>query len=163
MPQTLFPKLLSSQIAFDIARTILDGFDKHYGLFRASSQDAKRYFEQCDWKTAQTKARERIAFYDTRVQECVQVLEDEYDQDEIGDEVWREVKLHYIGLLVNHKQPELAETFSIPCAATCCTGPTITTISFSFGRRYRPSTSSRMKFCRPTVSTIRPRTDCDSL
>ena len=33
-----FPKLLSSQIAFDIARMILDGFDKHYRLFRQSSQ-----------------------------------------------------------------------------------------------------------------------------
>ena len=26
-------------------------------------------------------------------------------------EVWHQVKLHYIGLLVNHHQPELAETF----------------------------------------------------
>jgi len=117
MPQSAFPKLLSSQIAFDIARTILDGFDKHYRLFRASSQEAQRYFERSDWKTAQVKARERIAFYDTRVQECVQILEDEYDQEEIGDEVWREVKLHYIGLLINHKQPELAETFF---NSVCC-------------------------------------------
>ncbi|KRB94083.1 bifunctional isocitrate dehydrogenase kinase/phosphatase [Noviherbaspirillum sp. Root189] len=117
MPQTAFPKLLSSQIAFDIARTILDGFDKHYRLFRAASQDAKRYFETSDWKTAQIKARERIAFYDARVQESVQTLEDEYDREEIDDEVWREVKLHYIGLLINHKQPELAETFF---NSVCC-------------------------------------------
>src|SRR4051794_23695704 len=117
MSQAAFPKLLSSQIAFDIAHTILDGFDKHYRLFRAASQDAKRYFEQGNWKIAQTEARERIAFYDKRVQECVQILEDEYDQDEIGDAVWREVKLHYIGLLINHKQPELAETFF---NSVCC-------------------------------------------
>ena len=26
-------------------------------------------------------------------------------------DVWQQVKLHYIGLLVNHHQPELAETF----------------------------------------------------
>ena len=117
MPYTDFPKLLSSQIAFDIARTILDGFDKHYRLFRAASQDARRYFEQGDWHTAQVKARERIAFYDQRVQECVHELEDEYEREEIGDEVWREVKLHYIGLLINHKQPELAETFF---NSVCC-------------------------------------------
>ena len=116
MPVT-FPKLLKSQIAFDIARTILDGFDKHYRLFLAASKDAQRYFEQGDWKTGQTKARERISFYDTRVQECVQILEDEYEQAEISDEVWREVKLHYIGLLINHKQPELAETFF---NSVCC-------------------------------------------
>ncbi|RJG08159.1 bifunctional isocitrate dehydrogenase kinase/phosphatase [Noviherbaspirillum cavernae] len=112
-----FPKLLSSQIAFDIARSILDGFDKHYRLFREASQDAKRYFEQREWKTAQTRARERIAFYDARVQECVHLLEDEYDEGDLTDEVWREVKLHYIGLLINHKQPELAETFF---NSVCC-------------------------------------------
>jgi len=94
MPQSAFPKLLSSQIAFDIARAILDGFDKHYRLFRDASQEAQRYFERSDWNTAQQKARERIAFYDQRVQECVQLLEDEYDQAKIRDDVWREGKLH---------------------------------------------------------------------
>ncbi len=111
MPHTHFPKLLSSQIAFDIARTILDGFDKHYRLFRASSQAAKTHFEKGDWKTAQTAATERIQFYDQRVRECVQVLEDEYSQEDLSDEVWREVKLHYMGLLIDHLRPELAETF----------------------------------------------------
>ncbi len=111
MPNTHFPKLLSSQIAFDIARMILDGFDKHYRLFSVSSQEAKRHFETGDWKTAQIAARERIQFYDTRVRECVQALEDEYDEDDLTDDVWREVKLHYMGLLTDHLRPELAETF----------------------------------------------------
>ncbi|MBC7857901.1 MAG: bifunctional isocitrate dehydrogenase kinase/phosphatase, partial [Burkholderiaceae bacterium] len=117
MPQQAFPKLLSSQIAFDIARTILDGFDKHYRLFRAASQAARRHFEQGAWAQAQQSARERIGFYDQRVQECVQLLEDEYDQEELTDEVWRELKLHYIGMLAEHKQPELAETFF---NSVCC-------------------------------------------
>ncbi len=111
MNQVAFPKLLSSQIAFDIARSILDGFDKHYRLFRSSSQGAKRDFERGDWNTAQQSARERIGFYDARVKECVQIMEDEYHQEDLSDEVWREVKLHYMGLLINHFQPELAETF----------------------------------------------------
>jgi isocitrate dehydrogenase kinase/phosphatase len=115
--QAAFPKLLSSQIAFDTARTILDGFDKHYRLFRETTRAAKRHFENGDWTTAQREARERIAFYDKRVQECIQILEDEYDQDDLTDEVWREVKLHYIGLLTDHKQPELAETFF---NSVCC-------------------------------------------
>jgi isocitrate dehydrogenase kinase/phosphatase len=109
--QAAFPKLLSSQIAFDIARTILDGFDKHYRLFRQTSREAKEHFEAGNWRVAQKAARERISYYDQRVHECVQILEDEYDQEELTDEVWREVKLHYIGLLTDHKQPELAETF----------------------------------------------------
>ncbi|HAT31912.1 MAG TPA: bifunctional isocitrate dehydrogenase kinase/phosphatase [Janthinobacterium sp.] len=117
MTQIAFPKLLSSQIAFDIARTIRDGFDKHYRLFRRTSRDAKRHFEQGAWATAQQAARERIGFYDQRVQECVQVLEDEYAAEELTDEVWRELKLHYIGMLSDHKQPELAETFF---NSVCC-------------------------------------------
>jgi isocitrate dehydrogenase kinase/phosphatase len=112
-----FPKLLSSQIAFDIARVILDGFDKHYSLFRQASRAARQHFEQMTWKEAQAQARERIAFYDRRVDECVQLLEDEYEQAELTDTVWREVKLHYIGMLMDHRQPELAETFF---NSVCC-------------------------------------------
>ncbi|MCG2585138.1 bifunctional isocitrate dehydrogenase kinase/phosphatase [Massilia sp. TS11] len=112
-----FPKLLSSQIAFDIARTILDGFDKHYRLFRATSQQAQTLFERGAWAAGQQAARERIDFYDRRVQECVQLLEDEYEPAELTDDVWRECKLHYIGLLTDHKQPELAETFF---NSVCC-------------------------------------------
>ena len=112
-----FPKLLSSQIAFDIARVLLDGFDKHYRLFRQSSQAARRHFEQMTWKQAQAEARDRIAFYELRVKECVQTLEDEYDEADLSDNVWREVKLHYIGMLTDHRQPELAETFF---NSVCC-------------------------------------------
>ncbi|MES2258694.1 MAG: bifunctional isocitrate dehydrogenase kinase/phosphatase [Pseudomonadota bacterium] len=117
MIQAAYPKLLSSQIAFDIARTIRDGFDKHYRLFRQTSQLAKLHFERGAWAVAQQAARERIGFYDKRVQECVQMLEDEYDPAELTDEVWRECKLHFIGLLSDHKQPELAETFF---NSVCC-------------------------------------------
>ncbi len=117
MTEVTFPRLLSSQIAFDIARTILDGFDKHYRLFREASKNAKRHFEAADWATAQQAARERIDFYDKRVQEAVQVLEEHYAREELTDRVWRETKLHYIGLLSEHKRPELAETFfnSVSC------------------------------------------------
>ncbi|MFL6671813.1 MAG: bifunctional isocitrate dehydrogenase kinase/phosphatase [Massilia sp.] len=118
MTKVAFPKLLSSQIAFDIARTMLDGFDKHYRLFRHASKTAKRHFELGAWPTGQQAARERIGYYDQRVQECVHVLEDAYDPGELTDTVWRETKLHYIGLLSGHKQPELAETFfnSVSCS-----------------------------------------------
>jgi len=47
----------------------------------------------------------------------VQALEDEYGQDDLTDAVWREVKLHYIGMLTEHRQPELAETFF---NSVCC-------------------------------------------
>ncbi|MEM5430688.1 bifunctional isocitrate dehydrogenase kinase/phosphatase [Cupriavidus oxalaticus] len=106
-----FPKLLSSQIAFDVARTMLDGFDKHYRLFREVSHQAKLKFESGDWHGLQQIQRDRIAFYNERVRESSIILEDEYDAENIDDEIWQQIKLHYIGLLTNHHQPELAETF----------------------------------------------------
>jgi isocitrate dehydrogenase kinase/phosphatase len=47
----------------------------------------------------------------------VQLLEDDYDEAELTNTVWREVKLHYIGMLTDHRQPELAETFF---NSVCC-------------------------------------------
>ena len=106
-----FPKLLSSQIAYDVARTMLDGFDKHYRLFREVSIEAKARFEAGDWHGLQQLQRDRIAFYNDRVHETVLLLQDEYDAERIDDGIWQQIKLHYIGLLTNHHQPELAETF----------------------------------------------------
>ncbi|MDB5796822.1 MAG: bifunctional isocitrate dehydrogenase kinase/phosphatase [Paucimonas sp.] len=115
MPTT-FPRQLSSGIAYDMALAILDGFDRHYRLFRATSRAAVRHFEQREWQQAQQEAQARIDFYDRRVQECVQGLA-RFAQAGLTDETWREVKLHYIGLLTDHKQPELAETFF---NSVCC-------------------------------------------
>lgn len=106
-----FPKLLSSQIAYDVARTMLDGFDKHYRLFREVGQQAKLKFEAGDWHALQRMQRDRIDFYNERVREATEILQDEYDAETIDDGIWQQVKLHYIGLLTNHHQPELAETF----------------------------------------------------
>ncbi|MDO8459028.1 MAG: bifunctional isocitrate dehydrogenase kinase/phosphatase, partial [Burkholderiaceae bacterium] len=50
-------------------------------------------------------------FYDLRVKECSTRLEREFKAGEQAMDVWQQVKLHYIGLLVDHHQPELAETF----------------------------------------------------
>ena len=35
----------------------------------------------------------------------------EFDIANLSMDSWQQVKLHYIGLLTNHHQPELAETF----------------------------------------------------
>ncbi|WP_321806766.1 bifunctional isocitrate dehydrogenase kinase/phosphatase [Burkholderia sp. BCC1993] len=112
-----FPKLLSSQIGFDVAQTMLEYFDRHYRIFREAAVEAKTLYERADWHGLQRLARERITSYDDRVQECVEVLEDEYDAENIDDEVWQQIKLHYIGLLTSHRQPECAETFF---NSVCC-------------------------------------------
>ena len=107
----MFPQRLDSPLAYDIAKAMMDGFNRHYRLFRAESARAKHRFETADWHGQQRAQRERIEFYDLRVRECSRRLEREFKADAQPMEVWQQVKLHYIGLLVNHHQPELAETF----------------------------------------------------
>ncbi|MDM0042471.1 bifunctional isocitrate dehydrogenase kinase/phosphatase [Variovorax sp. J22G21] len=107
----MFPQRLDSPLAYDIAKAMMDGFNRHYRLFRAESARAKHRFETADWHGQQRAQRERIEFYDLRVSEAVARLEKEFKADDQPMDVWHQVKLHYIGLLVNHHQPELAESF----------------------------------------------------
>ncbi|QRF57166.1 bifunctional isocitrate dehydrogenase kinase/phosphatase [Variovorax paradoxus] len=107
----MFPQRLDSPLAYDIAKAMMDGFNRHYRLFRAESARAKHRFETADWHGQQRAQRERIEFYDLRVSEAVARLEKEFKAGEQPMDVWHQVKLHYIGLLVDHHQPELAESF----------------------------------------------------
>ena len=107
----MFPTRLDSSIAYDIAKAMMDGFNRHYRLFRTESARAKHRFETADWHGQQRAQRERIEFYDLRVLECSHRLEREFKAGEQPMDIWQQIKLHYIGLLVNHHQPELAETF----------------------------------------------------
>ncbi|WP_198968900.1 bifunctional isocitrate dehydrogenase kinase/phosphatase [Xylophilus sp. ASV27] len=107
----MFPQRLDSPLAYDVARAMMEGFDRHYRLFRSESARAKHRFETADWHGQQRAQRERIEFYDLRVKEAVTRLEREFRAGEQSMDVWHQVKLHYIGLLVGHLQPELAETF----------------------------------------------------
>ncbi len=107
----MFPQRLDSSLAYDIAKAMMDGFNRHYRLFRTESARAKHRFETEDWHGQQRAQRERIEFYDLRVKECVMRLEKEFKAGEQAMDVWQQIKLHYIGLLVDHHQPELAETF----------------------------------------------------
>ena len=67
----MFPHALTDRRAFDIAQTMLEGFDRHYRLFRAASAGAKQRFERADWHGQQRAQRERIEYYDKRVNEAV--------------------------------------------------------------------------------------------
>ncbi len=100
-----------------IAEAVLDGFNKHYRIFREVGRAAKRHFELAEWSATQVSSRERIDFYDERVSECVERLENEFHANSISDLIWLQAKQHYITLMNNHKQPECAETFfnSVTC------------------------------------------------
>ncbi len=111
MRKVMFPQKLTDSRAYDIARAMLEGFNKHYTLFREAGAHAKERFEAADWHGQQRAQRERIEFYDKRVDEGAERLQREFDASHLTMDVWQQVKLHYIGLLINHHQPELAETF----------------------------------------------------
>ena len=97
--------------AKQLAEAILDGFDRHYRLFRGITSGARERFERAEWAAAQQAARERIGFYDRRINETVAVLRREFRLRSPEDQLWKRVKIEYSRLLPQHHQPELAETF----------------------------------------------------
>jgi isocitrate dehydrogenase kinase/phosphatase len=115
------PSTAADDTARAIAVALRDGFDRHYALFRDCARTAKRHFETGNWRAIRHVARDRIDFYDRRVLETVARIRGEFRSaglDGAGaDALWERTKLHYIGLLIDHKQPECAETFfnSVSC------------------------------------------------
>ena len=107
----MFPHRLTDSRAFSVARAMLDGFNRHYQLFREASASAKARFEAADWHGQQRAQAQRIEFYDQRVAEAAERLQREFEVATLSMDSWQQVKLHYIGLLIDHHQPELAETF----------------------------------------------------
>jgi isocitrate dehydrogenase kinase/phosphatase len=100
-----------------IAQATLEGFNRHYALFRDCARAAKSHFEAGNWLAIAHTSQDRIDFYDRRVAETVARLGREFGCDRIDEARWEAVKRHYIGLLIDHKQPECAETFfnSVSC------------------------------------------------
>src|SRR5438270_848161 len=70
----MFPHQLDDPQAFAIAQAIVEGFDRHYRLFSAAARGAKARFEKADWQGQLDAQRDRIAFYDLRVDEAVERL-----------------------------------------------------------------------------------------
>jgi len=117
-PPTVYPLRVATDettaradVAHDIAVALLEGFDRHYRTFRASSAAARARFETGDWSAVQGAVRDRARSYDARVAEKIERLRREFAAETVDEATWQRVKRHYIGLLVDHKQPELAETF----------------------------------------------------
>ena len=113
----MFPHRLTDKSAFDIAQALIDGFNRHYRLFRETTANAKQRFERADWHGQQLAQAQRIEFYDQRVNEAVERLRADFHIEQLSMDTWQQAKLHYIGLLTNHHQPELAETFFISVTA----------------------------------------------
>src|SRR5262245_54569780 len=101
----------------EVAQTILAGFNRHYRLFRETSAKAKDRFERADWAGVRAASKERIDMYDRRVAEAVARIHERFPIADQHEPFWQEIKLAYIALLHEHRQPECAETFynSVAC------------------------------------------------
>ena len=97
--------------AMAMAQILIEGFNRHYRIFRDTTRRAKEDFEAADWQAQLDAVRDRVQFYDDRVAETVARLHRECAAPSLQGATWQQAKLLYIGLLLNHKQPELAETF----------------------------------------------------
>ena len=103
--------MLMKNLAFAIAKTIINGFERHIYLYSEITQTAKQRFEQHRWRDIQLAAKERTDFYDQRIDETLATLKEGFAIAELDDQLWKLVKGCYIELLSKHPQPELAESF----------------------------------------------------
>ncbi|MCC7326220.1 MAG: bifunctional isocitrate dehydrogenase kinase/phosphatase [Burkholderiales bacterium] len=136
------PASVADDTARAVACALREGFDRHYALFRDCARAAKRHFETGNWRAIRHVAHDRIDYYDRRVEETVERIEREFRSAGPGgsgaDALWERVKLHFIGLLIDHRQPECAETFfnSVSCKIL-----------------HRTYFNNRFIFVRPAIST----------
>lgn len=100
-----------NNLAFAIAKTIINGFERHIYLYSEITQTAKQRFEQFQWQEVQNAAKARTNFYDLRVKEALNTIKQDFCIDGLDDQLWQEIKNCYIQLLKTHPQPELAESF----------------------------------------------------
>lgn len=100
-----------NNLAFSIAKTIINGFNRHIHLFIEITQSAQQRFQQCQWPEVQQAAKARTTFYEQRVAETFDTIKEDFFITALDDDLWLQVKKEYIALLAEHMQPELAETF----------------------------------------------------
>ena len=100
-----------------IAQTILEGFDRHYSLFRQYSRVGQRCFEQADWQQTADASLLRIQGYEQRVHETVDAILERFPEAASRADSWPRIKITFIGKLMNHLQADCAETFynSVAC------------------------------------------------
>tara|TARA_B100001179_G_scaffold219819_1_gene193791 strand:- start:810 stop:2645 length:1836 start_codon:yes stop_codon:yes gene_type:complete len=98
--------------AYRIAATILHGFDEYRSRFKQITLDANRRFRDAAWREAQQASAERINLYQEKVDETLGRLQRTFDEDILTHcECWREAKGHYVELIGQRLDYELAETY----------------------------------------------------
>jgi len=102
---------MKDELAIIIANTIIHGFERHVALFTEITQSARERFEQHQWSDVHRAASARTNFYDERVKETFSEIKESFNIIELNNALWQQVKVVYSDILINHKKPELAESF----------------------------------------------------
>ncbi len=125
--------------ALAVAQVVLWGFNKHYRLFRETTQAAKQRFEAGRWRdVAGGVARASAVLRPARRRGGATARRRVQRRRTRRGAFWQQVKFQYINLLLDHLQPELAETFF---NSVCCR---------ILHRNYY---NNAFLFVRPTIST----------
>lgn len=104
-------RLTDSRLANVGARTIHQAFNTYQEQFKAITQRARRRFETQDWHGMQSDAAERLGLY-RRIVDLVEAAVRDLLADRVHNKViWASMKAVYSGLIVDHDDWELAETF----------------------------------------------------
>ena len=103
--------------AFQDRPPILEGFDRHYRLFREAAIDAKGPCTSAQLGARCRRSRAAHPDVRPRVDEAVARLPSAIPEAETEESLWPAIKAAYIDL-IEDKQPECAETFynSVACA-----------------------------------------------
>lgn len=100
-----------SNLAVAIAKTIINGFERHLYLFNEITVSAKTRFEQAEWHKVQEASTQRTDFYDLRVKETLATLKQDFAITELDENLWQAVKHEYVKQLLCHNKSDLAESF----------------------------------------------------
>ncbi|MEH6551799.1 MAG: bifunctional isocitrate dehydrogenase kinase/phosphatase [Pseudomonadales bacterium] len=94
-----------------LARAVLNGFHSMFADFQNITLAAKARFEQADWHGIQQAQADRLEIYKSKVKQLIPLMET-LSSNEIDDlDLWCDIKAHYIQLISQHANYEIAETF----------------------------------------------------
>ncbi|MFK8043139.1 bifunctional isocitrate dehydrogenase kinase/phosphatase [Congregibacter sp.] len=93
------------------ARIILNGFESYFADYQNITLGARSRFENADWLGIHAATIQRIDLYKLKVSFVLDTVELVAGQELRNYEFWRDTRKIYAGLIRNHNNFEIAETF----------------------------------------------------
>lgn len=103
--------LSDSRLANLGATTLHNGFERYHDAFKAITRRAKTRFEECDWQGMLADSTERLELRNKVLQSTVEAIRELLSERVSEHAVWVGIKAVYSGLLADHDDWEIAETF----------------------------------------------------